>query len=332
MSIPDADKPYGTISTGSLSLDYAVGIGGLVKGRVAEIWGTEGAGKTTLVMLTCAEAQEDEPDQLIGWVDAEHTFDAPWAKAHGMDLDRTRVITPHSAEDVADAVKEMIRSGLFSVVVLDSVGAMIGEKEIDKAADEATMGIKAKIVTRMVNIAATECPITNTTFIIVNQVRANLGYGADTTTGGGWALKHASTMKFKVSRTGTSPFMQRINGEDMVVGHEIKVKVERNKVAPAYREATMVLFNQNCNLGPIGIDTVDETATLGIKLGIIEQAGAWFTIPGGERVQGRPAVIAALRNDPERVKAIRELVLATRAGEVDTSALDVVELEEETGE
>ena len=174
----------------------------------------------------------------------EQVWDDNWAVQHGIELDRCLLFTPSSAEDVADAVKEFLSSGLFSMVVLDSVGAMIPEKEKEKGADEATVAIQAKIVTRMVKIAAVAARQNNCTFIIINQVRAQISFRGGTTTGGGFALKHASSFKLKLARTGTTPFEATIEGEKRVVGHEIKIKVERNKVAPAYRDATVVMFNQ----------------------------------------------------------------------------------------
>jgi recombination protein RecA len=235
-------------------------------------------------------------------------FDEPWAALHGVDLDNLFVYTPTSAEDVADAMKDMLMSGLFSMVVLDSIGAMIPEAEKEKDADKAVMAQQAKIVTRMVKIAAVEANRTQTTVILINQVRANLAYGADTTTGGGFALKHCSTMKFKVSRTGTPPFKAKFGNEEMVVGHEIKIRVERNKVSTAYRDATVVLYHKDSKHGAIGIDKVDEAVTMGISHGGIEQGGAWYTMPNGERLQGRDAVVEFVRQDPSQIQLIRDKI------------------------
>jgi hypothetical protein len=175
------------------------------------------------------------------------------------------------------------------------------------------MAQQAKIVTRMVKIAAVEADKTQTVVLLLNQVRANLAYGADTTTGGGFALKHCTTHKLKLSRTGTMPFKV---GED-IVGHEIKINFERNKVAPPHKIATMVLFNQTTDkFGPVGIDLVDEAATVGMRRGVIHQKGAWYVLPTGEQVQGRPAVVQALRDDPAVVQMVREQVLALNVGEI----------------
>ena len=323
-------KPYEILSTGSLSLDYALGVGGIVEGRLVEMWGPEGVGKTTLAMMMVAEAQKKYPAKPAVWVDMEGVWDWDWAVAHGVDIDPSRLflVEPSSSEDVADQIKDCMASGLFSVVVLDSVGAMITEKEKEKDANEAVVAANAKIVTRMVKLAIVEGRNTGTTPILINQVRSNIGsYGADTTTGGGWALKHASSFKFKLSRTGTPPLKTKINGEEATVGFEIKVRVERNKVAPAYRDGTMVLFNQPSKFGPVGIDIADEATTLGIKTGIIEQGGAWYTLPNGVRLNGKDRVIDHLRENPESIAEVRSRLLDLRHGEVSFDELDLDEAE-----
>lgn len=310
-------NPYEVLSTGSLSLDYALGVGGYVEGRLIEIWGPEGVGKTTLSLMAVAEAQRKHPDKKVAWIDMEQVWDDNWAEQHGVDLDRVYLFVPTSAEDVADAVKEFINSGLFSLVVLDSVGAMIPEAEKEKDADEATVAIQAKIVTRMVKIAAVAARQNQCSFIIINQVRAQISFRGGTTTGGGYALKHASSFKLKLARTGTTPFQATIDGEKRTVGHEIKIKVERNKVAPAYREATLVMFNQPSKYGPVGIDKVDEAVTVGLKTGIIQGHGAWFDVPGiSERLNGRQAIVDALRENPEALEEVRAEVLKTREHEI----------------
>lgn len=310
--------PYEVIPTGSLTLDYYLGVGGLVEGRLHEIWGPDGVGKTTLSLLMIAEAQRKYQDRVPAFIDMEQKLDAAWAVLHGVDLTRLHIFVPESAEDVADAMKDFCRSGFHSLVVLDSVGAMIPEAEREKAAEDAVVGKQAGIVTRMVKLNAVEARKSGATVLMINQVRANLGYGADTTTGGGFALKHVTTTKLKVKRTGTPPYKAKIDGEDRVVGHEIAVTIERNAVAPAYRTAVLSLFHVATErFGPVGIDRADEAATLGIKTGLIHQAGAWYTLPqSGERVQGRDGVVAALRAEPDLITYIRSNALVTVAHEV----------------
>lgn len=312
--------PYDTISTGSITLDYNLSVGGYVVGRMHEMWGADGVGKTTLNLLTAASAQRKFPDRIVVWVDVERRLDLAWAVSHGVDLSKFLHVRPSDAEEVADQVKDMCRSGLVSYIVVDSIGAMIPEKEKEKDAGDAVVGKQAQIVTRMVKIAAVEAEKTSTTVMFINQVRANVGgYGSPTTTGGGFALKHATTTKLMVKRQGgLEPLKARIDGEDRVVGHHIAVSIDRNSVAPAYRVATFPLFHMaTAKFGPIGIDAADEATTIGLRTGVIQQAGAWYTITTtGERVQGRDAVVEALRSSPQSVADVRARALATVAGEV----------------
>ena len=311
ITTPDPSKLYEVISTGSLAMDYNTGVGGIVEGRIAEIWGMDGLGKTTICLMICAEAQKKHPDKLVAWIDMENTLDSKWAADHGIDVTRMKKISPRTAEEVADAMKEIIRSGLFSVVVLDSIGAMVSKKAKEKDAEQAVMADVAKIVTRMVQIAATEAPLTSTAVVIINQVRANLsGYGSETTTGGGWALRHSSTMKFWLKR-GKERFEDKIGGETVQVGHEIKVFMERNKVSPAYRTTSVNLFNRPSKWGPVGVDLPDEAFTLGVALGIIAQEKATYVLPDESRHVGRPKTVEALRSRPDVVQLVRERVLSS---------------------
>lgn len=330
--------PYEVISTGSLTLDHRTGVGGLVEGRLAEYWGPEGIGKTTMGLIAIAEAQKKHPDKFAAFIDMEHKLDKPWAQAHGVDLDKLYIFEPDTAEEVADAMKMLLSSGMISLVVLDSVGAMLPKKEAEKDADEATVGANPKIVTRMVKIAAVEAAKTGTVVILINQVRANLAYGAATTTGGGFALKHATTMKFKFKRTGTDPYKVGSGENALIVGHEIAIFIERNGVAPAYRTAIVSIFNQPTDkYGPLGIDKADEAVTLGLNLDLIARGGAWYTLPDGERVMGREKVVEAFRADPSLVEQVRREALAMAASEVvpDTEPptdVEVVEVDAEGAE
>lgn len=302
---------YEVISTGCLSLDEALGVGGWVEGRLNEIWGVDAIGKTTLAIQALREAQKKHPDKLVAVIDMEHTFDKKWAALHGVNIDSDHLwlVRPDSAEQVADIMKDCLRSGLFSIIVLDSIGAMIPEAEKEKDADQATMAIQAKIVTRMVKIAAVEADNTSTVVLFLNQVRANLSYGADTTTGGGFALKHVTTHKLKLSRGGREPFKVKIAGQEkpVEVGHEVAVLVERNKVAPPKRRAQFVLFHTpTAKYGPAGIDKVDDAVTVGIRADVIHQRGGYYDLPTGETVQGREAVVEALRGNYTLIEMIRE--------------------------
>ena len=306
---------YGVISTGSLSLDRALIVGGYVEGRLYEIWGQESAGKTTLAINGLVQAQLKHKDKAVMVIDVEHRFDTNWAQQHGVDLDRLIVVQPNTAEEVADQLKDANRSGLFSMIVLDSIGAMLPEKEMDKDAGDATVGLHAKLVTRMVKIAASTAYTTGTVVIFINQVRANIGgYGADVDTPGGYALKHCSTGKFNVRRTSKG---QLLDGKDQV-GHLTTVKVERNSVATAYRSAEYaLLYVPTEKYGAMGIDTTLEAAQIGKETGIISLAGAWYTNTlDEERYNGWEALLKGLRKDPEMVLRIREAALATEVDKV----------------
>lgn len=306
---------YGVISTGSLSLDRALIVGGYVEGRLYEIWGQESAGKTTLAINGMVQAQKKHPDKAVMMIDVEHRFDANWARQHGVDLDRLMVVQPNTAEEVSDQLKDSVASNLFSMIVLDSIGAMLPEKELEKDAGDATVGLHAKLVTRMVKTAAGKAFLNGTVVIFINQVRAAIGsYGADTTTPGGYALKHCTTGKFNVRRTGGGQLKE---GNDQV-GHLTTVKVERNSVAKAYRSAEYaLLYIPTKKYGPMGIDTTLEAAQIGKETGVISLAGAWYTNTLDEqRYNGWDKLLAGLRKDPEMVLRIREAALATEADKV----------------
>lgn len=309
--------PYIVIPTGSLALDLSTSVGGYVRGRIHEMWGADALGKSTLSMLGVVEAQRAFPDDMCAWVDMEQTWDDKWAIEHGVDLNRLYVYQPDDAEDVADALAKFCRSGQFSFVVIDSVGAMIPRTEKEKMSEEQVVGTQAKIVTRMVKLNAVEASRTGTAVMFINQVRANIGkYGKDTTTGGGWALKHGTTMKFELMRSGTAPY--RSGGEESeIVGHELSVRLERNKVGPSHKRALFSLFFvPSGKYGPIGVDKADEAARIGVKVGVIEQSGAWYTTPEGEKFNGLDRVVDHYREHPELVQDMRLHIMETVKGTV----------------
>jgi recombination protein RecA len=310
-------EKYDVLSTGSLALDFAMGVGGYVKGRLVEIWGPESVGKTTLTLIGLAAAQRAERDKTVAFIDMEQTLDLDWAEKLGVDLSRLYHVQPDSAEEVADMLKAMTDSELISEIVVDSIGGMIPTEEMEKNAGDATVGTSAKIITRMVKIAAVQARQRGTVITIINQVRANLGYGADTTTGGGFALRHVTTHKLKCKRTGTGAYTVGTNDDKVQVGQEISIQVEKNKVAPPKKSATITIFNQETEkYGPIGIDHAFEAWTLGRRLGVIKTTGAWFTLPDESRHNGQAPVITHLRENPKVVAEIRKQVLATVTSEV----------------
>lgn len=303
------------ISTGSLDLDLALGVGGWRTGRIHEVWGPEHVGKTTLAILSCIEALKANPDQRVGWVDMENTFDETWATQLGLDLNKVLFHTPVTAEDTADAGRRMITSGMCSMVVLDSVGGMISRAELEKEADEAVMANVAKIVTRMVLAASPIGAANGTTTLVVNQVRARISsFGPDTHTAGGWALKHVTTSRVRLSAGGDSPKMIAVDGDQVPVSKQIAARVEKNKSAAAGYRAKFWLTNVPTEKHGdyYGIDTVNETLVVGKKLGVIKGAG-WLTFPNGHRVQGTKAGYAYLTENPDALSEVREKVLAIGA-------------------
>jgi recombination protein RecA len=317
-----AGPPPEFASTGSLALDYAMG-GGFVKGRVAELWGPEQTGKSTLLTIAAARFQQDNPDKMVGWVDVEKTFDLDWARAHGLKLDDDKflLVQPGNAEEVADLVKDLIMSDLFGFIVLDSVGAMIPQAEIEKDADEATMALVAKIVTRMTKIAAAEAAPRNVILAIINQVRANLSYGGDITRTGGFALSHVTTHRLKFRRA-EAPIKIGTKDNEVQVGQKIAVKIEKNKIAPPGRTAELTMFNQSTDkYGPVGLDVAYDVFATARTAKVFGQRGAWYDLPDSTSHNGEAAVLKHLREHPEVIESIRKLTLATRADEVITDPI-----------
>lgn len=313
----DKIEPYKVIPSGSLALDAAIGIGGWPCGRVNEIWGPEHAGKTTECMLLVAEAQRTQPDKMAAWVDIEQTFDKKYAKKLGVDLKRLWLLeNPQTAEEAADAVKRFVMSGLCSVVIVDSVGGMIGKAEFEKEAEDATVAIVAKVITRMVKQVAPMGKANGTMTMVVNQVRAIIGgnaKGPTTQSSGGWALKHVTSVKVAVRR-GETKYL-KIDGQDVPIGHDIINKVEKNKCSPYGRTATVTLYNTDTKDHSVGVDPVAEVVEFGKKYGIIE-GSTWLTLPNGERFNGAGKTKDYLVQHPEVVKELREQVLAKFATQI----------------
>lgn len=312
-------RGYKVVSTGSLTLDMAMGCGGYIVGRICEIWGSEGAHKTTLAIEAARNFQKAFSDRIVGWIDMERTFDWDWAELHGLDPNRIRVIIPHDSEEVSDMARAMIETGLFSLVVLDSVGGMVTSEEMKNDAEKASVGTAAKVITRMVKQAAVLCDSTDTSMIVINQVRANLSYGGDTTTGGGFALKHVSTHRIKLRRTSTDPYTIGTGSNQEVVGYEVAATVEKNKVAPPRRVATFAMFNQETKeFGPVGIDRAREAFTVGSRLGVIENtAKGYYLLPGDDKpTHGESNTIARLRKNPKILEQVRKDMLARIADQV----------------
>lgn len=308
------------VTTGSMNLDFALTTGGLPKGRIIEMWGPEHAGKTTLAILAAREFQRANPGKRVAWVDMEQTFDYDWAEALGLDTSKSKMwfYTPQTAEDVADAVKRFVMSGMCSFISLDSVGGMISRIEMEKEADESTVGKVPGIVTRMVKIASPVAYSNGTTVCVINQVRANIGgWGPDEDTGGGWALKHITSMKLQVRRSGgeSTQHTAKLPGHEkpVPVGHQMAVRVQKNKMGPRGTVAEIWLHNVATDAyGPVGIDAIKEVFDFAKRLKLMGSgAGGNYEVEGEKIKGGEPKVMEYLRSHPEVVETLRAKVLDT---------------------
>lgn len=315
------------IPSGSLALDYAMGTGGYVRGRLAELVGPWSTGKTTMSIMAIAEAQRLYPEEICGFVDMEHTFDPQWAVLHGVDMDRLYLVQPGSAEEVADAMKFMTDAGFFSMLVLDSIGAMIPKDEISRDAEEELVGRYAKIITRMVKISTVQSHKHNVAILLINQLRAVIGAnmpGAKKTTKpGGFALQHVTSHVLDF-RKSDAPVYLGTDDAKTEVAQKIAIQVVKNKLAPPKKTATILLKHMTTDkYGPIGIDTFEEVFSLGRRMGIgITQSGSWFTLPDKTTHQGEEKAKVHLRAHPEFLTSIREEIVATLARTIAPTELD----------
>ncbi len=292
----DAIAAVPAISTGSVSLDYALGIGGVPRGRVVEIFGPESSGKTTLSLQIIAEAQK--LGGMAAFVDAEHALDAQYAKKLGVDLDNLLVSQPDNGEQALEIVEVLVRSGGVDVVVVDSVAALVPRAEIDGEMGEAQMGLQARLMSQALRKLTGVVSKSKTCLVFINQLREKIGvmFGNPETTTGGRALKFYASVRIDIRRIGA------IKDGDAVVGGRTRVKVVKNKVAPPFREAEFdVMYGE-------GISKEGDLLDLAVDRKIVEKSGTWFAF-GGERLgQGRENVKQFLKDNPAVASAIEERV------------------------
>ena len=285
------------ISTGSVSLDVALGIGGVPRGRIVEIYGPESSGKTTIALHVIASAQKKGGE--AAFIDAEHALDPVYAKALGVDTDSLLVSQPDTGEQALDIAESLVRSGAIDVLVIDSVAALIPRVELEGEVGDTVVGALARLMSQAMRRLAGAISKNNCTVIFINQLRQKIGvmYGNPETTPGGLALKYYASVRIDVRRIETLK-----NGTEMI-GNRTRAKVVKNKVAPPFREAEFdIMYGE-------GISKIGEIVDLGVKLEIIDKAGAWFTVDG-QRVQGRDAVKEYLRNNPEVCDKIEQEIRA----------------------
>jgi recombination protein RecA len=288
--------PIEAISTGAISIDYALGIGGMPRGRVVEIYGPESSGKTTLALQVIAEAQKN--GGMAAFVDAEHALDATYAQKLGVDLESLLVSQPDNGEQALEIVEVLIRSGGVDVVVVDSVAALVPRAEIEGEMGEAQMGLQARLMSQALRKLTGVVSKSKTCLIFINQLREKIGvmFGNPETTTGGRALKFYASVRVDIRRIAS------IKEGEAVVGGRTRVKVVKNKLAPPFREAEFdVMYGE-------GISREGDLLDLAVENKVIEKSGAWFAY-GGERLgQGRENVKQFLRDHPEVTRAIEDRV------------------------
>ena len=290
--------PMETISTGSLGLDLALGVGGLPRGRVIEIYGPESSGKTTLTLHAIAEAQK--AGGVCAFIDAEHALDVGYAKNLGVDTDNLLVSQPDFGEQALEILETVIRSGAVDLVVIDSVAALTPKVEIDGDMDDQQVGVQARLMSKALRKITGLLNKMNCTVIFINQIRMKIGmtgYGSPETTTGGNALKFYSSVRLDIRRIATLK-----QGENSI-GNRVKVKVVKNKVAAPFKQAEFdIMFGE-------GISKTGELVDYGVKLDIVDKAGAWFSYGDSKIGQGRENSKVFLKDNPEIAKEIENKIL-----------------------
>lgn len=291
------------IPTGSISLDYALGVGGYPRGRIIEIYGPESSGKTTLALHAIAEAQKT--GGIAAFIDAEHAFDRFYAQSLGVDITNLLVSQPDNGEQALEIADQLIRSAAIDVVVIDSVAALTPRAELEGDMGDNRVGLQARLMSQALRKLTATVGKTNTTCIFINQLREKIGimFGNPETTTGGNALKFYSSVRLDIRKASA------IKDGENVLGYLTRVKVVKNKVAPPFRKAEFeITFGQ-------GINRVGEIVDLGVEFGIISKSGSWFSYGGSKLAQGRDAAKNVLADNPELCEEIIEKIQAAMRGE-----------------
>ncbi|MCX6189471.1 MAG: recombinase RecA [Bacteroidetes bacterium] len=299
-------EPLEVISTGSLGLDIALGVGGLPKGRVIEIYGPESSGKTTLSMHAIAECQKQ--GGMAAFIDAEHAFDKTYAERLGIDTSNLLIAQPDNGEQALEIADNLIRSGAIDIIVIDSVAALVPKAEIEGDMGDSKMGLQARLMSQALRKLTGSINKTNCVCIFINQLRDKIGvmFGSPETTTGGNALKFYASVRLDIRRIG------QIKDGDAIVGNRTKVKVAKNKVAPPFR---VVEFDINYGEG---ISKIGEIVDLGVDFEIIKKAGSWFSYNETKIGQGRDAVKQMLSDNPEMCLEIENKIRAAAQASLKT--------------
>jgi recombination protein RecA len=296
------------VSTGSLGLDIALGIGGLPKGRIVEIYGPESSGKTTLALHAIAEAQKK--GGTCAFIDAEHALDPGYAKKLGVDVDNLLISQPDAGEQALEIADTLVRSGAVDVLVVDSVAALVPKAELEGEMGDSHVGLHARLMSQALRKLTGSVSKSNTLLIFLNQIRLKIGvmFGNPETTTGGNALKFYASVRMEIRRIGA------IKDRDQVVGNQTRVKVVKNKMAPPFREVEFdIMYGE-------GISKVGELVDLGVKAGVVEKSGAWFSCDSQRIGQGRENAKQFLRDHADMAASIEQRVRA-QAGVVANAML-----------
>ena len=287
-----AESQQEVVSTGSIGLDVALGIGGLPRGRVVEIYGPESSGKTTIATHVIAEAQKK--GGMCAIIDAEHAFDSSYAQKLGVDVDNLLISQPDYGEQALEIADRLILSGALDVVVIDSVAALVPKGELEGEMGDSKMGLQARLMSQALRKLTATISKTNTICVFINQLREKIGvmFGNPETTTGGNALKFYASVRLDIRR------LAQIKDGEEAIGNRVKVKVVKNKVAPPFRSAEFdIVFGE-------GISKTGEIIDMGVELNIVQKSGSWFSYNGDKLGQGRDAVKQLLTDNPELANEI----------------------------
>ncbi|RLD37474.1 MAG: recombinase RecA [Bacteroidetes bacterium] len=292
----EAVEDVDAISTGSISLDHALGVGGLPRGRVTEIYGPESSGKTTLALHAIAEAQKI--GGIADFIDAEHAFDRFYAKNLGIDIANLLVSQPDNGEQALEIVDNLIRSGAIDIIVIDSVAALTPRAEIEGEMGDSKMGLHARLMSQAMRKLTATISKTGTCCVFINQLREKIGvmFGNPETTTGGNALKFYSSVRIDIRR------MQQIKEGENIVGNRVRVKIVKNKVAPPFRKAEFDIIYG------VGISKFGEIIDLGVDMNILKKSGSWFSYGETRLGQGRDAVRSLLKDNPELAEELENKI------------------------